>query len=79
MAFSVHYYFNNDASFYACIPVFILSLPVIFLEWNRPMKTNGRKVPPRYFNGIFEISSLEGLNKKFDRIREDAHFKLRYH
>jgi len=32
------------------------------------MKTNGRKVPPRYFNGIFEISSLNFLNKKMDTI-----------
>jgi len=68
MAFSVHYTFNNDASFYACIPTFLLSLPVILIEWNRPVKTNGRKVPPRYFNGIFELSSLSFLNKKFDKI-----------
>lgn len=68
MAFSVHHTFNNDSSFYACIPTFLLSLPVIFIEWNRPVKTNGRKVPPRYFNGIFELSSLSFLNKKFDKI-----------
>lgn len=41
---------------------------MILIEWNRPVKTNGRKVPPRYFNGIFELSSLSFLNKKFDKI-----------
>jgi len=78
MAFSVHYTFNNDASFYACIPVFILSLPVILIEWNRPLKRNGRKVPPRYFNGIFELSSLDFLNKKFDKISENQFWIMKH-